>query len=300
MYAVCMQFKPEAGNIDKSRAKRTFHKFVCSVCSRFRSSSFFRLFPFKGTAYTAYKRMQNRSKTRLNPTLVWVYGPPTLFVRRLHTMSAYGHDVFYPVALDHGARRPGLAGSNIRFQDTAGPSGILIIRLSSPTCGHGVLRRRFSDEPWVFFEDFAVGLMGANTGIKPSSFTIPSQTMACMQFVCTMYAVCMQFRLESENIDKSRAKRTFHKFVCSVCSRFRSSSFFRLFPFKGTAYTAYKHMQNQSKTRLNPTPDWVYSLPPLFARQLHTSRAYDNTKNHGRQTEKIQSQHGPHTHRTRA
>ena len=37
-------------------------------------------------------------------------------------------------------------------------------------------------------------------------FTVPSQTVVCMQFVCTVYAVCMQFGPEVGNIGKSRAE----------------------------------------------------------------------------------------------
>ena len=114
----------------------------------------------------------------------------------------------------------------------------------------------------------------------PSVFTIPSQTMGCMQFVCTVYAVCMQFGPEVGSIGKSKAETTFRMVVCSVCSCFRSSSFFWLFPFKGSAYTAYRRMQNRSETRLNPTPDWFFALPPRLARRLHTSRVAEQTREH--------------------
>ena len=87
---------------------------VCSVCSRFRSSSFFRLFPFKGSAYTAYKRIQNQSETRLNPTPIWVYATCARLMRQLHT----GKGAASPACSDHGRTsgddQPGLVGSSFR------------------------------------------------------------------------------------------------------------------------------------------------------------------------------------------
>ena len=95
-----------------------------------------------------------------------------------------------------------------------------------------------------------------------------------MHFVCTMYALCMQFSPEVGNPSKSRAKATFSRFVCSVCSRFRSSSFFRRFPFKGTAYNAYKCIQTPPKSPLSPTADWLFAVCSWPGRKLHTENAY--------------------------
>ena len=354
VYAVCMQFKREAGNIGKSRAESTFRMFVCSVCSCFRSSSFFWLFPFKGSAYTAYKRIRNRSKTRLSPTLVWVYDPPTLFVRRLHTNAhtGKGADVrpirpemrvwlglpsgkkagqwgFLVLSVVCGRSLFVRAGPHVRarilvrgvvFPDVDGvlPSNAIrglgrpwgaLVAAFRPACSRmGCRPYRFCggrsvvgtvSTVFVVFDRNAFfvgdsptnhgfsseilqpGLMRGGVGVKPFMFTIPSHTVVCMQFVCTVYAVCMQFKREAGNIGKSRAESTFRMFVCSVCSCFRSSSFFWLFPFKGSAYTAYKRIRNRSKTRLNPTLVWVYGPPTLFVRRLHTSRAYDNTETMG-------------------
>ena len=131
--------------------------------------------------------------------------------------------------------------------------------------------------------DWFVGLVVLDVAsvVTMLVFTFSSHTVVCMQFVCTVYAVCMQFKREAGNIGKSRVETTFYMVVCSVCSCFRSSSFFWLFPFKGSAYTAYKRIRNRSKTRLSPTLVWVYDPPTLFVRRLHTSRAYDNTETMG-------------------
>ena len=96
-----------------------------------------------------------------------------------------------------------------------------------------------------------------------------------MHFVCTMYALCMHFSAEAGNPSKSKAEWTFSAFVCSVCSRFGSSSFFRRFPFKANAYNAYKCIQPCPKTALSSTARYVFAVCTSFARQLHTKSAYN-------------------------
>ena len=98
---------------------------------------------------------------------------------------------------------------------------------------------------------------------------------ACMQFVCI-------FRPYGRMPMKSRAGRTFSRFVCSVCSRFGSSSFFRRFPFKANAYNAYKCIQGRPKTALSPTADWDSSVCTWLGRELHTASAYGFGRNRPR------------------
>ena len=96
-----------------------------------------------------------------------------------------------------------------------------------------------------------------------------------MHFVCTMYALCMQFSSEAQKPDRSRAERTFSRFVCSVCSRFGSWPDFRLFPFKANAYNAYKCIQKGLRRALSPTADWVSTVCTSPGRKLHTASAYE-------------------------
>ena len=105
-------------------------------------------------------------------------------------------------------------------------------------------------------------------------FTIPSRKTGLYAFRMRLYAVCMHFSTEAEKPDRSRHERTFSRFVCSVCSRFGSSSFFRHFPFKANAYNAYKCIQGRSKTGMSPTADWDSSVCTRPGRKLHTESAY--------------------------
>ena len=92
-----------------------------------------------------------------------------------------------------------------------------------------------------------------------------------MHFVC----ICAP---HSRMPYKSRAERTFSRFVCSVCSRFRSWPFFWHFPFIGTAYNAYNCIQMPLKPCLSPTAEWAFAACSCLARKLHTENAYKGAK----------------------
>ena len=59
--------------------------------------------------------------------------------------------------------------------------------------------------------------------------------------------------------------------VCTLCTSFGSWTFFRLFPFKGTAYGAYDCIRKPSESGLSPTACRHWSLFRLPKSKVHTA-----------------------------